>query len=149
MRKLFLLTLLLALVPAFLPADASSLTLAQRVAKLEAKLKCVVKTPVSEVANFAGYGDPVTGDNASHVYTSGDVGEAPDQLTDLGNAFGLDWDFGNPAPNFWVLTVKADSEGFVSSTCAKQFPKQVTPAMLRPGNSTERLTRARQLARVR
>ena len=148
MRKLLLLTLALALVPAFSPAEASSLTLAQRVAKLEAKLKCVVKTPVSEFANFANYGDPITGENASHVYLGG-AGEAPDQLTDLNYTYGLDWDFGNSTPNHWVLTVKADAEGFVSSTCAKQFPKQVTPAALRAGMSNERLLRARQLARVR
>ena len=37
MRKLLLLTLALALVPAFAPAEASSLTLAQRVAKLRAR----------------------------------------------------------------------------------------------------------------
>lgn len=149
MKKLLLLTLALALVPAFSPAEASSLTLAQRVAKLEAKLKCVVKTPVSEFATFANYGDPVGGQNFSNVYAGDGVGEAPDQLTDLGHTFGLDWNFGNPTPNFWVLTIKADAGGFVSSTCAKQFPKQVTPSVLRPAMSTERLTRARQLARVR
>ena len=77
-----------------------------------------MKTPVSEFANFASYGDPF-GDNFTHVYTSGDTGEAPDQLNDWGTTFGLDWNFGNPTPNFWVLTVKADAEGFVSSTCAK------------------------------
>jgi hypothetical protein len=140
-------TTALALVPAFSPAEASSLTLSQRVAKLEAKLKCVVKTPVSEFVNFASYGDPF-GDNFTHVYTSGDTGEAPDQLNDSGTTFGLDWDFGNPAPNAWVLTIKADADGFVSSTCAKQFPKQVTPSALRAGMSAERLLRARQLARV-
>ena len=148
MRKIFLLTFLLALVPAFSPAEASSLTLAQRVAKLEAKFKCVVKTPVSEFANFANYGDPIGGQNQANVYV-GDAGEAPDQLTDLHNTFGLDWDFGNATPNFWVLTIKADAAGFVSSTCAKLFPKQVTPSVLRPAMSTERLMRARQLARVR
>ena len=149
MRKLLLLTLALALVPAFAPAEASSLTLAQRVAKLEAKFKCIVKTPVSELANFANYGDPIGGPNQANVYV-GDPGEAPDQLTDLNHTYGLDWDFGNPEPpNFWVLTVKADAEGFVSSTCAKLFPKQVTPALLRPTMSTERLMRARQLGRVR
>ena len=147
MRKLLLLTMALALVPAFSPAEASSLTLSQRVAKLEAKLKCVVKTPVSEFANFANYGDPIGGQNDVNLY-AGDAGEAPDQLTDLRNTFGLDWDFGNPAPNAWVLTIKADAEGFVSSTCAKQFPKQVTPSALRAGMSAERLLRARQLVRV-
>ena len=86
MRKLLLLTLALALVPAFSPAEASSLTLAQRVAKVEAKLKCVVKTPVSEFANFANYGDPITGENASHAYLGG-AGEAPDQLTDRSRTF--------------------------------------------------------------
>jgi hypothetical protein len=149
MRTLLSLTLALALVPAFAPAEASSLTLAQRVAKLEAKLKCVVKTPVSEFANFANYGDPAGGQNFSHVYAGDGIGEAPDQLTDLGATYGLDWAFGNPTPNFWVLTVKADAEGFVSSTCAKLFPKQVTPAVLRPSMAMERLLRARQLARVR
>ena len=144
MKRFLLLTLALALVPAFSPAEASSLTLAQRVTKLEAKLKCVVKTPVTE---FANYGDPVVGQNASNVFV-GDPGEAPDQLTDVANTFALDWDFGNPTPNLWVLNVKADNEGFVSSTCAKLFPKQVASAvLLRTRN--ERLMRARQLARVR
>ena len=150
MRKLLLVTLALALVPALAPAEASSLTLAQRVAKLEAKFKCIVKTPVSEFANFANYGDPAGAPNFSNVYPGDDPDDAPDQLTDIGATYGLDWDFGNPEPpNFWVLTVKADAEGFVSSTCAKLFPKQVTPALLRPTMSTERLMRARQLGRVR
>jgi hypothetical protein len=147
MRKLLLLTLTLALVPAFSPAEASSLTLAQRVAKLEAKLKCVVKTPVSEFAEYAKYGD-IVGPN-SNVYMGDGPGEAPDQLTDMGWGYALDWNFGNPTPNAWVLTIKADAEGFVSSTCAKLFPKQVTPAVLRAGMSAERLMHARQLARVR
>ena len=51
MKRFPLLTLALALVPAFSPAEASSLTLAQRVAKLEAKLKCISRTPVGEYAN--------------------------------------------------------------------------------------------------
>jgi hypothetical protein len=147
MKRFLLLTLALALVPAFSPAEASSLTLAQRVAKLEAKLKCVVKTPVSEFANFASYGDPVSGPNASNVYIGGS-GEAPDQLTDVQNAFALDWNFGEPQPDFWVLNIKADNEGFVSSTCAKLFPKQVAISVFLRTRS-ERMVRARQLARVR
>ena len=47
-------------------------------------------------------------DNFTHVYTSGDTGEAPDQQNDSGTTFGLDWDFANSAPNFWILTIKAD-----------------------------------------
>ena len=81
-----------------------------------------------------------------NVYTSGDPGEAPDQLTDQQNAFAIDWSFGK-TPDLWVLTVKADAGGFVSSTCARQFPKQVAlSGVARMAN--ERMTRTRQLARV-
>ena len=147
MKKLLLLTLALALAPALWPAEASPLTHGQRVSKLEAKLKCIVKTPVSEFAGYANYGDPVVGLNALNVY-EGEMGEAPDQLTDMGGGFGLDWNFNESQPDYWVLNVKANNENFVGSSCAKLFPKQVTPAWWgRP--MLERLTRARQLARVR
>jgi hypothetical protein len=48
MKKLLLLALALAVVPAFSPAAARSATLAQRVSALEAKLACVTRAQVNE-----------------------------------------------------------------------------------------------------
>jgi hypothetical protein len=90
---------------------------------------------------------PAAGPNFVNVYAGDEGTEAPDQLTDVGATVTLDWSFGN-SPDFWVLTVKADKEGFVSSTCAKLIPKQVTPVWAR-ATAADRLIRARQLARVR
>ncbi|MEO8290276.1 MAG: hypothetical protein ABI649_04700 [Gaiellaceae bacterium] len=153
MKKLLALAFALALVPAFVPAKANSaLTLAQRVAKLEAKLACVSRTPVFEFNDFAGYGvgpgptfDPLASDNGVNTYSNGDPG-APDQLTDEGFLTGLDLNFGGAA-DYWVLNVKANASNFVTSTCLSKFPKQVTPAWW--GRSPNaRLMHTRQLSRV-
>ena len=46
MKKFLVLICVLALVPVVVPARAHALTLAQRVSRVEAKLKCLTRTPV-------------------------------------------------------------------------------------------------------
>ena len=71
MKKLLLLALALAVVPAFSPAAAHS---AQRVSALEAKLACVTGAPVNEFPGYPKYGDELIGENATHVYDETDSG---------------------------------------------------------------------------
>jgi hypothetical protein len=70
MKKLIAVLALLALVPVFSPANADALTLGQRVNKLEAKLSCLLRLPMNEYTDFAGYGDPADGPNATDSYAT-------------------------------------------------------------------------------
>jgi len=105
MKKLVVLVALLALVPVLVPAKADALTLRQRVTQLEGKLKCLRRVPVIQYNDFAAYGDPLGGLNATNTYDTASPtstsSDNPDSLTDLGATTGLDWGFpitGFPAP---------------------------------------------------
>jgi hypothetical protein len=119
MKKLIVLVVLLALVPVLAPAKVDALTLRQRVTRLEGKLNCLRRVPVIQYNDFAEYGDPLDGLNATNTYdTSSPTGASndnPDSLTDLGATTGLDWGFavtGSPAPppDYFVLAIRADAK---------------------------------------
>jgi hypothetical protein len=106
---------LLALVPVLAPAKADALTLRQRVTRLEGKLNCLRRVPVIQYNDFAKYGDPLDGLNATNTYDTasptGASNDNPDSLTDLGATTGLDWGFavtGSPAPptDYFVLAIR-------------------------------------------
>jgi hypothetical protein len=152
MKKLIAVVSLLALVPAFSPAGADALTLAQRVHKLEGKLNCLRRVPVNEYVDFAGYGDPADGPNATDIYaTSGNTTadpsaiDNPDGLTDLGAVPGLDWAFTGLPPDYFVLAIRTDNMNVPYPGCAQKFGLQPPPIWWR---GAARMTHLRQLARV-
>jgi hypothetical protein len=152
MKKLIVVLALLALVPVFSPTTADALTLAQRVQKLERKLNCLRRVPVNEYADYAGYGDPLEGPNATGAYaTSGNTTldpeavDNPDGLTDVDAVPGLDWAFTNLPPDYFVLAIRADNMNVPYPGCPQKFGLQPTPVWWR---ATARMTQLRQLSRV-
>jgi hypothetical protein len=152
MKKRIAVLALLALVPAFAPATADALTLAQRVDRLEGKLSCLRRVPVNEYVDFAGYGDPADGPNATDTYatsanTTADPSaiDNPDGLTDVGAVPGLDWAFTDLPPDYFVLAIRTDDMNVPHPGCAQKFGLQPTPVWW---GTTARLTHLRQLARV-
>jgi hypothetical protein len=81
MRKLIVLVVLFAVVPAFDPAPGEALTLSQRVAKLESKLSCLRRVPVAQYDDVAAYGNPVSGLNARTPTTRNRRQRAPRTTT--------------------------------------------------------------------
>jgi len=153
MKKLIVLAALLALVPVLVPAKADALTLRQRVTRLEGKLNCLRRVPVIEYSDFSWYGDPDAGPNPTNTYdtqspTDSPASDNPDSLTDLGAVAGLDWGFSNPAPDYLVLAIRADNQNVPYPGCASKFALQPTPVWWSRATPTQRMTRARQLARA-
>ena len=126
MKKLTAVLALLALVPAFSPASADALTLAQRVERLEGKLNCLRRVPVNEYADFAGYGDPADGPNATDSYATARLGI-----------------YGSPARLLRSRHPRQRHERSLAR--ARKFGLQTTPVWWR---ATAHLARLRQLARV-
>lgn len=154
MKKLVVLVALLALVPVLVPAKADALTLRQRVTQLEGKLKCLRRVPVIQYNDFAAYGDPLGGLNATNTYDTasptGASNDNPDSLTDLGTTTGVDWGFavtGSPAPppDYFVLAIRADANNVPYPGCAAKFPLQTKPSWW---PRSARLMHLRQLARA-
>jgi hypothetical protein len=142
MKRLLVLVTVLALVPVLAPAKADALTLGQRVSRLEAKMSCIRKVPLTDFGDFAWYGDPDTGPNASNDYTEIDSGN-PDSLTDVGSVFAVDLKYGYPAGTptvAWGLAIVN------SSTCRGRFNTLANPFTARPAVWNARLAK---LARVR
>jgi hypothetical protein len=153
MKKLFVLAALLALVTVLVPARADALTLGQRVTRLEGKLNCLRRIPVIEYNDFSEYGDPVAGLNLTKTYDTqspidSPASDNPDSLTDLGAVTGLDWGFNDPAPDYLVLAVRANNQNVPYPGCASKFGLQPTPVWWGRATPVQRMTRARQLARV-
>jgi hypothetical protein len=150
MKRLIVLVALLVLAPVFVPEPGKALTLSQRVNRLEAKLSCLRRVPVAQYDDVAAYGDPVNGLNATTYDTlsptSSPANDNPDGLTDLGSFTALDWAFTNLAPDYWVLTIKADANNVPASGCLAKFGRQVKPSWW---PQTAGMTRLRQLARAR
>jgi hypothetical protein len=137
MKKLIVLAALLALVPVLVPAKADALTLRQRVTRLEGKLNCLRRVPVIEYGDFSWYGDPDTGPNPTNTYDTaaptGASNDNPDSLTDLGATTGLDWGlavtgFPAPAPDYFVLAIRADTNNVPYPGCAAKFALQTKPS---------------------
>jgi hypothetical protein len=148
--KLIVLVVLLALMPAVVPAPRAALTLSHRVAKLEAKLNCLRRAPVAEYDDVAAYGDPVSGLNAASTYdtrspTSSPANDNPDGLTDLGSFTALDWAFTDLPPDYWVLAIRTDANNVPASGCLAKFGAQVKPSWWPRATGMMRL---RQLARA-
>lgn len=146
MKKLLVLAAGLALVPALVPAKANALTLGQRVTRLENKMACLRRYPVTEFGDFAAYVNqglipPV--DNEVVVWDEAASSGNPDSLQDAGAVTGLDFDYffqvdATFPPDRWLI-------GLVpSATCTSRFRLGSNPNP-RP---VSRLLRARQLARV-
>jgi hypothetical protein len=156
MKKLFVLVALLALVPALVPAKADALTLRQRVTRLEGKLSCLRRIPVTEFYDYAAYGDPSpSGDNSVNAYATTanttldrSAVDNPDGLRDFGAIPGLDWDFNDPAPDYFVLAIRANDHNVPYPGCASKFRLQPTPFWWGRATPAQRMTRARQLARA-
>jgi len=153
-KKLLVLVALLALVPTLVPARAEGLTLGQRVTRLEGRLNCLRRIPVSEFGDMAAYGHPLSGPNTLNVFaTVGDPAvtgavDNPDSLTDEGPLPALDLDFGETGPHYFVLAIRANSENLPYPGCAAKFGLQPTPAWWGRATPAQRMTRARQLARA-
>jgi hypothetical protein len=157
MKKVLILVMALALVPAVVPAKADAFTLAQRVSRLEAKLNCLTRTPVQEFAGYAWYGTdlggvPQNGLNGMNTYdtqspTDSPASDNPDSLTDQGWYFGLDWYFGNQTPNYWVMTIKTSpTTDLPLAGCVSRFAKTPTPTWW--GRPVAHRMQLRQLSRV-
>jgi hypothetical protein len=150
MRKLIVLVVLFAVVPAFDPAPGEALTVSQRVAKLESKLSCLRRVPVAQYDDVAAYGNPVNGLNASNTYdtqspSASPANDNPDALRDLGAFTGLDWAFTDLPPDYWVLAVRTDANNVPASGCLAKFGAQVKPSWWPRSAGMMRL---RQLARA-
>jgi hypothetical protein len=152
MKKLIVVLALLALVPAVSPPAAHALTLAQRVQRLEGKLNCLRRVPMNEYADYAGYGDPVNGLNATETYATSanttldpEAVDNPDALTDADAVPGLDWAFTDLPPDYFVLAIRADDMNVPYPGCAQKFGLQPTPVWWR---AATRMTHLRQLSRV-
>jgi hypothetical protein len=143
MKKRIVLVILLALMPAVVPARGEALTLSQRVVKLEAKLNCLRRVSVAEYDDVAVYGSR-RGLNATNTYdtqpTSSPANDNPDGLTDLGSFTALDWAFTDLPPDYWVLAIKTDASNVPASGCLAKFGAQVKPS---------RLPRAIEMMRLR
>ncbi len=156
MKKLLVLAVGLALLPVFLPANAHALTLSQRVSRVEAKLKCLTRTPVYEYAGYAWYGTdaggvPQNGLNGANTYAEPDSTN-PDSLTDQGWFFALDWYFPpsgqpQPQPDYWVMAIKTSpTTNLPLAGCVSKFAKTPTPTWW--GRTVAHRMQLRQLARV-
>jgi hypothetical protein len=105
---------------AVLPATASSATLAQRVAKLEAKMACVVRVPTATFFDYAWYHpvDILEGDGVTVTPVMGDPFGAPN--------YALAWTYGTGvAPDAWMLGIRN------TSTCRSRFPALADPVFAR------------------
>jgi hypothetical protein len=155
MKKLVVLIALLALVPVVVPAQAHSLTLGQRVTRLEAKMNCLTRTPVYEYTGYAWYGtdvngNPTAGPNGANTYNEADSGN-PDSLRDQGWYWALDWYFPpsgqpQPQPDYWVMSIKTSpTTDLPIAACVSKFAKTPTPTWWKPA---ARMMHLRQLSRV-
>jgi hypothetical protein len=145
MKKLLVVIALLALVPAFVPAQANSLTLSQRVSRLEAKLACLRKVPVDQYSDFAWFGidDPRTPANQPPDFTNFDSTDTStwpsDPLINWGTITGVDLAYGVP-PGFYLVGVAN------SSTCRARFAQLVNPTAR--SLARERAMQLRRVARI-
>jgi hypothetical protein len=114
--KLIVLVVPLALAPILVPAKVDALTLRQRVTRLEGKLNCLRRIPVSAFGDMAAYGHPLSGPNTMNVFaTVADPAvtgalDYRDSLTDEGPLPALDWDFGETGPHYFLLAIRANTE---------------------------------------
>jgi hypothetical protein len=114
-----------------LPSTAGAATLGQRVAKLEAKLSCLQRTPMSSYLGYAWY------------ETDGSVHALTDTTNFLDSFTAADFQQGlgdSSPPHYWVVAVKN------TANCRSKFPVTANP-FARP--AVDRTLYQRRLARVR
>ena len=113
MKKLIAVLALLALVTVFsCDRRRPHARTAREQARSEPELP--PQGPVNEYTDFAGYGEPADGPNATDSYatsanTTADPSaiDNPDGLTDVGAVTGLDWAFTDLQPDYFVLPICA------------------------------------------
>jgi hypothetical protein len=83
---------------------------------------------VNEYTDFAGYGDPADGPNATDSYatsanTTADPSaiDNPVGLTDVGAVTGVDWAFTDLPPDYFVLAIRAENMNVPHAGCARKF----------------------------
>jgi hypothetical protein len=147
MKKLVVLIALLALVPVLVPAQAHSLTLGQRVTRLENKMACIKRIPVGRYQDFAWYGidDPRPPANQPPDFSGFDFNDTStwpsDPLVNWGPITGVDLAYG-VTPNVWML-------GIVNSTtCRGRFAILANPGFARVAARSTQAMRFAQLRRV-
>jgi hypothetical protein len=114
MKKMLLLLLALALVPVFAPARAhASLTLAQRVSRLEAKMSCLQRTPASSYLGYAWYESPT---GSVHALTDTDTFTDSFSAVDFGQGLG-----DTAPPDYWLIAVRN------TKACRGQFRVVASP----------------------
>ena len=137
MRKSWIALVVCALFAA-LPAAAGA-TLQQRVAKLEAKMDCLKRTPASTYIGYAYYEGNV-----------GDPGPFPvhdpstDLLLDASFAGAFDQLFGGPFnPDYWLAVVRD------TSSCRSKFGLATNPYAPRPAAHEHSTASMQRFVRVR
>jgi hypothetical protein len=149
MKKLVVLIALLALVPVVVPAQAHSLTLGQRVTRLENKMACIRKIPAGRFQDFAWFGidDPRTPANQQPDFSGFDFNNTntwpSDPLINWGHITGLDFTYGSTPPaDVYLLGIVNNS------TCRGRFGQLTDPGFGRPLARATRMMHLRQLSRV-
>lgn len=113
MKKILLLALAAVVVAALVPAQAEARhTLAHKVKILEAKMKCITRTPVTQ------FGTPA-GDEFGYLWDNTDD-DTGDLIAEFGTS-AIDVDFGNNTPDFWIAAIKP------TSFCKGTFARTPTP----------------------
>ena len=149
MKKLVVLIALLALVPVFVPAQAhSTLTLAQRVTRLENKMACIKKIPAGRFSDFAWFGidDPRAPANQQPDFSGFDPNDPNtwpnDPLINWGGITGIDFTYG-------VTPVQVYMLGIVNSTaCRGRFGTLANPGVQRVAARSAQAMRLAQLRRA-
>jgi hypothetical protein len=107
---------------------------------------------MNEYADYAGYGDPLNGPNATDTYATSanttldpEAVDNPDGLTDVDAVPGVDWAFTDLPPDYIVLAIRANNMNVPDLGCAQKFGLQPTPVWWR---AAARMTHLRQLSRV-
>jgi hypothetical protein len=147
MKKLVVLMALLALVPVFVPAQAHSLTLGQRVTRLENKMACIKKIPAGRFSDFAWFGitDPRPPANQQPDFSGFDSTDPStwpsDPLINWGGITGIDFTYpASSTEQVWMLGIVN------SSTCRGRFATLSDPGVARVA---ARSTQAMRLAQLR
>jgi hypothetical protein len=132
MRKLLVAALSAALLMAALPAQASG-TLRTRVAKLEAKMACLKRTPMSSYLGYAWY----ESDGSVHVLTDTTNFSDSFSAAEFAQALG-DTD----PPAYWVVVVRN------TSTCRGKFGIVANPFAARAVSRAGEMMRMHRLDRI-
>ena len=138
MRRFVFVGLAAALFAAALPAQASSITLAQRVSRLEAKMNCLARVPVTQFVDYTWFGLNDVPD-LSNVDPSDPNTYPTEPLVNWGPTTGLDLAYAPYRPQAWIAAVKN------TAACRSKFRVLANPS---PARVSTRVAMMR-LARIR